>query len=60
MKAFVYHGKGRHGVEERPKPEIKGRGDVIVKISKTTICGTDLHILKGDVADLRAGPHSRS
>lgn len=50
MKALVYLGPGSKRIEERPKPEIKAPGDTIVKISKTTICGTDLHILKGDVA----------
>ena len=55
MKAFVYGGPGKKGLEDRPKPEIKGPGDAIVKIVKTTICGTDLHILKGDVATCAPG-----
>jgi len=49
MKALVYQGKGKKTIEERPKPTIQDQGDAIVKINKTTICGTDLHILKGDV-----------
>jgi alcohol dehydrogenase len=49
MKAFVYLGPGKQALEERPNPEITAPTDAIVKISKTTICGTDLHILKGDV-----------
>ena len=49
MKAFVYRGPGQKALEDRPKPEIQAAGDAIVKIVKTTICGTDLHILKGDV-----------
>ncbi len=49
MKALVYLGPGKKSVETRPKPEIAASSDAIVKISKTTICGTDLHILKGDV-----------
>jgi alcohol dehydrogenase len=49
MKAFIYHGPGKKALEERPKPEIAAPTDAIVKITKTTICGTDLHILKGDV-----------
>jgi hypothetical protein len=49
MKALVYRGPGSKGIEERPKPELKAPDDAIVKIAKTTICGTDLHILKGDV-----------
>jgi alcohol dehydrogenase len=55
MKAFVYGGPGKKALEERPKPEIKGPGDAIVKMVKTTICGTDLHILKGDVATCAPG-----
>jgi alcohol dehydrogenase len=49
MKALVYQGPGRKAIEDRPKPEIQTPGDAIVRIVKTTICGTDLHILKGDV-----------
>ena len=49
MKALVYHGPGKRSLEEKPKPVIQAPTDAIVKISKTTICGTDLHILKGDV-----------
>jgi alcohol dehydrogenase len=45
MKALVYRGPGNKTVEDRPKPELHGPGDAIVKIAKTTICGTDLHIL---------------
>lgn len=55
MKALVYQGPGRKAVEDRPVPEIQAPGDAIVKIVKTTICGTDLHILKGDVATCAPG-----
>ncbi len=55
MKAFVYGGVGKKSLEDRPKPEITGPGDAIVKMIKTTICGTDLHILKGDVATCAPG-----
>ncbi len=55
MKALVYRGPGLKALEDRPKPAIKDPGDAIVKILKTTICGTDLHILKGDVATCRPG-----
>ena len=55
MKALVYQGPGRKSVEDRPKPEIKNPADAIVKITKTTICGTDLHILKGDVPSCESG-----
>jgi alcohol dehydrogenase len=49
MKTLVYNGPGEKAVEDRPKPEVTAPTDAIVKIVKTTICGTDLHILKGDV-----------
>jgi alcohol dehydrogenase len=49
MKALVFEGLGKKSLLERPKPAIEAPGDAIVKIVKTTICGTDLHILKGDV-----------
>jgi alcohol dehydrogenase len=49
MKALVYRGPGRKVTEDHAKSEIAAPTDAIVKIVKTTICGTDLHILKGDV-----------
>jgi alcohol dehydrogenase len=55
MKALVYQGPGKKAVEDRPMPEIKAPSDAIVKILKTTICGTDLHILKGDVPTCEPG-----
>jgi alcohol dehydrogenase len=55
MKALVYHGPGVKALEDRPKPEIRASSDAIVKMVKTTICGTDLHILKGDVPTCTAG-----
>ena len=55
MKALVYHGPGLKSLDERPKPSIIEPGDAIVKILKTTICGTDLHILKGDVPTCTPG-----
>jgi alcohol dehydrogenase len=55
MKALVYHGPGKKAVEDRPIPEIRDAADAIVKITHTTICGTDLHILKGDVPTCEAG-----
>jgi alcohol dehydrogenase len=50
MKALVYHGPGAKAWEEVPDPIILKPTDAIVRIDTTTICGTDLHILKGDVA----------
>jgi len=55
MKALVYHGPGQKSWEEKPKPVILHPADVIVRILKTTICGTDLHILKGDVPEVEKG-----
>lgn len=55
MKALVYQGPGKKSVEERPIPIMQHSTDVIVKIVKTTICGTDLHILKGDVPTCQPG-----
>jgi len=55
MKALVYHGPGQQSWEEKSKPVIKEPTDVIVKINKTTICGTDLHIMKGDVPTVTDG-----
>jgi alcohol dehydrogenase len=56
MKAIVYQGPGQKALDDRPMPELKeAPGDAIVKVSKTTICGTDLHILKGDVPTCTPG-----
>jgi alcohol dehydrogenase len=55
MKALVYHGPGTLAFEDKPKPIIKTPTDAIVKITKTTICGTDLHILRGDVPTVKDG-----
>jgi len=55
MKALVYQGPGKKALEDHPKPDITAPTDAIVKITKTTICGTDLHILKGDVPTCEPG-----
>ena len=55
MKALVYEGPGRKSLMERPRPRIEAATDVIVKVTRTTICGTDLHILKGDVPSCQPG-----
>ncbi|MGB8212700.1 MAG: zinc-dependent alcohol dehydrogenase family protein [Anaerolineales bacterium] len=55
MKALVYHGPGKRALEGVPKPTIQSPTDAIVKVTKTTICGTDLHILKGDVPAVTDG-----
>src|SRR5438270_1764491 len=55
MKALVYHGPGKRSLEEKPRPELRAATDAIVRVLKTTICGTDLHILKGDVPAVTGG-----
>ena len=55
MKALVYQGPGCRAWEDRPKPTIMEATDAIVRITTTTICGTDLHILKGDVPTVTNG-----
>lgn len=55
MKALIYQGSGKKALEERPKPTIVNSTDALIKVKKTTICGTDLHILKGDVATCAPG-----
>jgi alcohol dehydrogenase len=55
MQALVYHGPGQKAWEEVPEPEITDDGDVIVRVDATTICGTDLHILAGDVPTVHPG-----
>jgi len=55
MKALVYLGPERKALQERPKPEIEAPTDAIVRLTRTTICGTDLHILKGDVPGCQPG-----
>ena len=55
MQALIYNGPGQKALEERPKPAIQKPSDAIVRITKTTLCGTDLHILKGDVPTCKPG-----
>jgi alcohol dehydrogenase len=55
MKALVYHGPGQRAWETVPNPTIQAPTDVIVRVDTSTICGTDLHILKGDVPECKPG-----
>ncbi len=55
MKAMVFHGPNRRSFEEVADPTILDDRDVIVAVEAVTICGTDLHILKGDVPEVPAG-----
>jgi alcohol dehydrogenase len=55
MKALVYRGPGDRAWEERPRPAIQDATDAVVRITTSTICGTDLHIMKGDVPSVTPG-----
>jgi alcohol dehydrogenase len=55
LKALVYHGPGKRALEDKPKPTVKEPTDAVVKITRTTICGTDIHIMKGDVSTVTDG-----
>jgi alcohol dehydrogenase len=55
MKALVYHGPGKCAWESKPRPTIQEPGDAVVRITTSTICGTDLHILKGDLPSVTDG-----
>lgn len=55
MKALVFHGPNNIALEDKPKPTIMLATDAIVRITTTSICGTDLHILKGDVPTVTDG-----
>src|SRR5262245_5410814 len=55
MKALVYHGPGKKAWEDVPDATIQDPTDVVVRVDTTTICGTDLHILQGDVAAVTDG-----
>ena len=55
MKALVYHGPGNKAWEEVPDPVVIDSTDAIVRVEATTICGTDLHILKGDLPAVTDG-----
>jgi len=55
MKALVYHGPGKRAWEERSKPALQLATDAIVRLTTGTICGTDLHILTGDVPTVTDG-----
>jgi alcohol dehydrogenase len=55
MKALVYHGPQKFAWEDKPRPTLQDPGDAIVRITTSTICGTDLHILKGDLPSVTDG-----
>ena len=55
MKALVYQGPGQRGWDTVADPSIVDATDIVVRIDTSTICGTDLHILKGDVPTCKPG-----
>jgi threonine dehydrogenase-like Zn-dependent dehydrogenase len=55
MRALTYLAPGQRALQEKPRPLIQAATDAIVRVTSTTICGTDLHILKGDVPTVTAG-----
>jgi len=55
MKGLVYRGPGKKALEDLPNPKVEAPTDAVVRITKTTICGSDLHILKGDVPTVLPG-----
>jgi len=55
MRALVYHGPGQKSWDEVPNPVLIDDTDAIVKVDAATICGSDLHILKGDVPEVTDG-----
>ncbi len=55
MRALVYHGPGRISWDTVADPVIEDPGDAVVRVGTTTVCGTDLHILRGDLAEVPAG-----
>ncbi|WP_327341601.1 zinc-dependent alcohol dehydrogenase family protein [Streptomyces europaeiscabiei] len=55
MRGFVFHGPGQSAWEEIPDPDVKEPTDAVVRVDAVTICGTDLHILRGDVPEVRPG-----
>jgi alcohol dehydrogenase len=55
VKALVYHGPGNKSWESKDEPRVEKATDAIVRVDTTTICGTDLHILKGDVPTVTDG-----
>jgi alcohol dehydrogenase len=55
MRALVYNGPGQKAWDLKPRPVLRDPGDAIVRITTTTICGTDLHIMKGDVPTVTPG-----
>jgi len=59
MKAVCWNGKGENSVERVPDPTILARGDAIVRVTSTAICGSDLHLCNGLNPAMKKGGHPR-
>src|SRR6476619_6605632 len=55
MKALVYHSAKDVRIDDRPKPEIKDKEDVILRVTSTALCGSDLHLYHGTVQGMEPG-----
>lgn len=55
MKALVFQGEGRKAWQDVPDPGVEDPADAVIRVDAVTICGTDLHILKGDVPEVSPG-----
>jgi S-(hydroxymethyl)glutathione dehydrogenase / alcohol dehydrogenase len=55
VKALVYHGAKDVRVDDKPKPEIKDKGDIILRVTSTALCGSDLHLYHGTVQGMEPG-----
>ena len=60
MKALVYGGPSHRAWDDRPRPQLVDMTDVIVQMTTSTLCGTDLHILRGDVPTVSEGRDPRT
>ena len=55
MKALVYHGTKNVRIDDKPKPEIKDKEDIILRVTSTALCGSDLHLYHGTVQGMEPG-----
>jgi S-(hydroxymethyl)glutathione dehydrogenase / alcohol dehydrogenase len=55
VKALVYHGPKNVRIDDKPKPSIKDSEDIILKVTKTALCGSDLHLYHGNVVGMKPG-----
>ena len=60
MKALTWHGKADVRIENVPDPGIEEPSDILLQVTATAICGSDLHIYDGFVPEMESGRHSRA